>query len=50
MTTPKNNLDIHTENIQPILSVKDMSISREFYVNILGFEEARMGDDNFTEY
>lgn len=48
MTTAKNNLDIHIENIQPILSVKDIGVSREFYVNTLGFEEAEWGDDNFT--
>ncbi len=47
MTTAKN-LDIHIENIQPILSVKDIAVSREFYVNKLGFEEAEWGDNNFT--
>ena len=36
------------ENIQPILSVKDMAVSRNFYVNVLGFKEADWGDDNFT--
>jgi len=39
---------IRIENIQPILSVKDMHASRDFYINILGFEEADWGDDNFT--
>ena len=48
MATAKNNLDIHIENIQPILSVKDMNTSRAFYVDILGFKEADWGDDNFT--
>jgi len=48
MTTDKHNPDIHIENIQPILSVKDMNISRAFYVEILGFKEADWGDDNFT--
>ena len=48
MTTAKNNLDIRIENIQPILSVKDMAVSREFYVDTLGFEEAEWGDNNFT--
>jgi catechol 2,3-dioxygenase-like lactoylglutathione lyase family enzyme len=48
MTTVNNNLDIHIENIQPILSVKDMTLSRAFYVDILGFKEADWGDDNFT--
>ena len=36
------------ENIQPILPVKDMSISRAFYTDILGFKEADWGDDDFT--
>ncbi len=48
MTRAKNNLDIHIENIQPILSVKDMALSRKFYVNKLGFKEAEWGDNNFT--
>lgn len=36
------------ECINPILNVKDMSVSRDFYVNILGFREADWGDDQFT--
>jgi catechol 2,3-dioxygenase-like lactoylglutathione lyase family enzyme len=48
MTTSKNNPDIKIENIQPILSVKDIAVSREFYVSKLGFEEAEWGDNNFT--
>src|SRR6476659_10124117 len=48
MTTAKPNPDIKIENIQPILSVKDMNQSRAFYVNILGFKEADWGNDNFT--
>jgi predicted lactoylglutathione lyase len=48
MTTAKNNADIRIENIQPILSVKDIVVSREFYINKLGFEEAEWGDNNFT--
>ena len=43
-----NESGIRVENIQPILSVKDMALSREFYVNKLGFKEAEWGDDNFT--
>ncbi|HEY6979196.1 MAG TPA: glyoxalase superfamily protein [Chitinophagaceae bacterium] len=39
---------MHVENITPILSVKDMSASRNFYINILGFEEADWGTDDFT--
>lgn len=36
------------ENIVPILSVKDISGSRRFYIDLLGFEEARWGNDEFT--
>jgi len=43
-----NELSIRLENIHPILSIRDMSVSRNFYVNILGFKEADWGDDNFT--
>jgi catechol 2,3-dioxygenase-like lactoylglutathione lyase family enzyme len=43
-----NELSIRLENIHPILSVKDLNISRAFYINILGFKEADWGDDNFT--
>jgi len=39
---------VRIENIQPILSVENMAVSRDFYVNKLGFEEAVWGDDNFT--
>ena len=41
-------LQIRLEGIQPILSVRDMQISRAFYVDILGFKEADWGTDNFT--
>ena len=44
----KNSPSIQIENIQPIISVKDMSESRKFYVDLLGFQEAEWGDDNFT--
>ena len=40
--------NFHIENIQPILSVKDMAASRHFYKDILGFEEAYWGTDAFT--
>jgi len=46
--TTNNELGIRLENIQPILSVNDMALSREFYVNKLGFKEAEWGDDHFT--
>jgi catechol 2,3-dioxygenase-like lactoylglutathione lyase family enzyme len=41
-------LSIRIENIQPILSVKDMTVSRSFYKEMLGFNEAEWGNDNFT--
>lgn len=31
------------EGIDPILNVKDLAVSREFYVNVLGFSEADWG-------
>ncbi len=40
--------DIHIECITPILNVQDMAVSRNFYINILGFREAEWGSDNFT--
>ena len=42
----KSNFRI--ENIQPILNVKDMAVSRTFYKEILGFSEADWGTDDFT--
>lgn len=45
---PESKSNFHIENIQPILSVKDMKASRAFYINLLGFTEAEWGDDNFT--
>src|SRR4051812_27520708 len=44
----QSKLPIQIENITPILSVKDMTASRNFYKIILGFEEAEWGTDNFT--
>ncbi len=41
-------LSIRIENIQSILSVKDMAVSRNFYVNVLGFKDAEWGTDEFT--
>jgi catechol 2,3-dioxygenase-like lactoylglutathione lyase family enzyme len=43
-----NESGIRLENIQPILSVRDMALSIEFYVHKLGFKEAEWGDNNFT--
>ena len=39
---------IRIENITPILYVTDMEVSRNFYKNILGFDEADWGSDDFT--
>ena len=41
-------LNFRLENVTPILNVKDISKSLEFYVNILGFKNAEWGDHNFT--
>ena len=41
-------LNFRLENVTPILNVKDISKSLEFYVDILGFKNAEWGDDNFT--
>ena len=41
-------LPIQLEGIQVILSVQDMSRSRAFYVDQLGFEEVSWGSDHFT--
>ena len=44
----RSKFSIRIENIQPILSVKDMTVSRHFYKDILGFDEADWGTDDFT--
>jgi len=44
----QDKLQYRIEGIQPILSVKDMHVSRHFYKDILGFEEAGWGTDDFT--
>ena len=44
----QDKLQFRIEGIQPILSVKDMNASRPFYKDILGFEEADWGTDDFT--
>lgn len=36
------------ENSAPILRVEDVPRSVDFYVNVLGFENADWGDDQFT--
>jgi catechol 2,3-dioxygenase-like lactoylglutathione lyase family enzyme len=47
-SSTNNSLGIRIENIQPILPVSDMSVSRSFYTDVLGFEEADWGNDDFT--
>jgi catechol 2,3-dioxygenase-like lactoylglutathione lyase family enzyme len=36
------------ESIDPILRVEDMSVAVRYYVDVLGFEAAPWGDENFT--
>jgi catechol 2,3-dioxygenase-like lactoylglutathione lyase family enzyme len=43
-----DKLPFRIEGIQAILFVKDMTASRAFYIDILGFVEAAWGNDNFT--
>jgi len=45
-----NKTSLRIENIQPILSVKDMSATRTFYKDILGFTEVDWGTDDFTSF
>src|SRR5262245_37795664 len=46
---PTNNtLPFRMECINPILYVKDMAASLAFYVDLLGFNNAEWGDENFT--
>jgi predicted lactoylglutathione lyase len=42
------SLNFRIENIAPVLSVKEMQKSINFYVEILGFKNAEWGDENFT--
>lgn len=39
---------VRFENSAPILRVEDMQASLQFYVNVLGFQNAGWGDGNFT--
>jgi catechol 2,3-dioxygenase-like lactoylglutathione lyase family enzyme len=43
-----DKLPARIENIQAILSVKDIAISKRFYIDILGFKEADWGNNDFT--
>src|SRR5579864_3393119 len=36
------------ECLNPILNVKDISASRLFYIDLLGFTEVKWGNDDFT--
>ena len=38
----------HFENSAPILSVADMARSVRYYVDVLGFTNAKWGNDDFT--
>ena len=42
------HLPTHVECIDPILRVEDMSTSVRYYVDVLGFENAVWGNDDFT--
>jgi catechol 2,3-dioxygenase-like lactoylglutathione lyase family enzyme len=44
----RKNLNFRIENIAPILNVSDMARSLAFYVDILGFQNAEWGNENFT--
>ncbi len=39
---------VYFENSQPILRVEDMAASLRFYVDLLGFQNATWGTDDFT--
>ena len=39
---------VHFEVSQPILRVEDMQASLRFYVDLLGFQNASWGSDDFT--
>jgi predicted enzyme related to lactoylglutathione lyase len=43
-----NPARVHFEGSQPILRVENMEASLRFYVDLLGFENAIWGNDDFT--
>jgi uncharacterized glyoxalase superfamily protein PhnB len=43
-----NPARVHFEGTQPILRVENMKVSLQFYVDVLGFENASWGNDDFT--
>src|SRR5579871_982007 len=47
MTTPHSDR-VRFENSQPILRVENMQLALRFYVEVLGFENASWGGDDFT--
>jgi predicted enzyme related to lactoylglutathione lyase len=40
--------NVHFENSAPVLRVEDMQTSVRFYVDVLGFQNADWGSDDFT--
>jgi len=47
-TTQSSKTRTHFECIEPILCVRDVGASVRFYVEVLGFENAGWGNDDFT--
>jgi catechol 2,3-dioxygenase-like lactoylglutathione lyase family enzyme len=47
-TNTEKKQPVRIECINPILNVKSLPVSREYYVKVLGFNEADWGDNNFT--
>jgi len=41
---------MRVECVNPVLRVEDMQAARRFYVDVLGFEEAEWGSDDFTSF
>jgi predicted enzyme related to lactoylglutathione lyase len=41
-------MDVHFECCDPILRVENMAASLRFYVDVLGFQNAEWGGDDFT--
>jgi predicted enzyme related to lactoylglutathione lyase len=46
--SPTNGPRTRFENSQPILKVTDMSVSLQYYLDVLGFQNADWGNDDFT--
>jgi len=44
----EEKLRSHFECCEPILRVENMAVSLRFYVDVLGFENAAWGNDDFT--